>query len=632
MKCLRSFVTIGLTLILSQSAFPQSPSQKTKAPVKSVSSKEKSEAERIHKERQAQARSLLISLASDARSFRDQTLRARSLARIADALWEIDAEQGRTLFRKAWEAAEIANREANERLNIRDGVVAIKPEEMNAATLASMVSNPDIRKELLRLVALHDRTLSEEFLEKLKEPASEEIKSEKPRTGLWDVPEALRQRLSLAETLVRTGNTERALQLAEPALSSVTGATLDFLTLLRMRDSAAADQRYAAMLAGTSNNMLADANTISLLSSYIFTPNTYVIFNTDGAATGNFAPASPANVSPQLRLAFFQTASAVLLRPQPPPDQDQSTTGIAGKFMVIRRLLPLFEQYAPPEMSASLRAQFEALNSLVSDSVRRGESESVQKGITPEEPFAAQETSLLDQVEHAKTSDERDQLYFQLASLALKNDDLKARDYVSKIEESEFRKQAQAWIDWGLTISAVKNQKAELALELNRIGELTHIQRVWVLTQTSKLLAKTDREKASSLLETASAEARRISGSDLDRPRALFAIANAFRVVESARVSEAAFDAVKAANSAEGFVGEGGVITQMINSKNVVSVIPQDVPDFDIAEIFGALALDDYENAVQLARGFQAEAPRTNATLAIARSVLNQKPAPVRTP
>ena len=113
------------------------------------------------------------------------------------------------------------------------------------------------------------------------------------------------------------------------------------------------------------------------------------------------------------------------------------------------------------------------------------------------------------------------------------------------------------------------------------------------------------------------------------RPRALFAIANALRVVERGRVSEAIFEAVKAANSSEGFVGEGGVITQTINSKNVISVIPQDVPDFDIEEIFGALANEDYEATVQLARGFQGEAPRTNATIAIARSVLNQKPARV---
>src|SRR5690349_6121373 len=123
MKCLRLCVTIGL--LIPQAAFSQPQAQKTKAPTKTVSAKEKAqaklEAERIRKEQQAQARSLLVSLASDARSFRDQTLRARSLARIADALWDVDVEQGKTLFRKAWEAAEVAYRENNERLNIRNG-------------------------------------------------------------------------------------------------------------------------------------------------------------------------------------------------------------------------------------------------------------------------------------------------------------------------------------------------------------------------------------------------------------------------------------------------------------------------------------------------------------------------------
>jgi len=402
---------------------------------------------------------------------------------------------------------------------------------------------------------------------------------------------------------------------------------------LREKNPAAADQRYAAMLTNTGNNMAADANTVSLLSSYIFTPNSYVIFNTEGAASASSMPTmSLANVSPQLREAFFQTASAVLLRPQPSPDEDQSTTGIPGQYMVVKRLLPLFEQYAPRELAASMRVQFEALNSLVSDSVRHGQTESVEKGITPEEPFAAQESSLLDKVEHARTSDERDQIFFKLGTLALGKDDLKARDYVSRIEESEFRKQAQGWVDWGLVVSAVEKKKVDVALELNRIGELTHIQRVWVLTQTAKLLAKTDREKASSLLETATGEARRIDGGDLDRPRALFAIANALRVVEPARVSEAIFDAVKAANSTEGFTGEGGTITQTMNSKKVISVSPQNVPDFDIEGIFAALAQEDYEGAVQLARGFQGEAPRTNATIAIARSVLNQKSARVPAP
>jgi hypothetical protein len=489
-----------------------------------------------------------------------------------------------------------------------------------------------VRKEVLRLVALRDRALAEEFLEKLKESQAES-KSENTTNDMWGLPEAAQQRLSLAENLLRGGNIERALQYADPVLGQVTVSTLDFLTLLREKNPGAADQRYAALLASTANNMSSDANTVSLLSSYIFTPNTYFIYNRDGAPSFSGRPhPTPANVSPQLRNAFFQTASLVLLRPLPPPEQDQSSTGIAGKFKVVKQLQPLFEQYAPPDITASMRGQLEALNSLVSDNLRRGETDQVPEDITQEELSADREASLLDEIEHADTSDERDELYFKLALFALRKDDLKARDYAGKIEESGFRKQAQAWVDWGLAVSAIQKKKTELALEINRTSELTHIQRVWILTQAAKLLAKADRSRALSLLDTAAAEARRIDGGELDRPRGLFAVANALRVVEPARVSEAIFEAVKAANSTDGFTGEGGMVLQTINSKRQIRVNPQNVPEFDIEEVFGALANDDYERAVQLARGFQAEAPRANATIAIARSVLNEKSARVPAP
>jgi hypothetical protein len=281
-----------------------------------------------------------------------------------------------------------------------------------------------------------------------------------------------------------------------------------------------------------------------------------------------------------------------------------------------------------------MRGQFEALNSLVSDGVRQGENEWTQKGISPDKSLADQEHSLFDQIDHARTSEERDQLYFKLALLALSKDDLKARDYVSRIDESWFRKQAQEWIDWGLAIGAIRKKKTDAALELVRIGELTHIQRVWLLTQTAKLLAKTNHEKALSLLDDATSEIRRIEGVDLDRPRGLLAIANALTLVEPSRTWDAVFDAVKAANSTEGFSGEDGTITQTIRTTEAVRVSPNAVPDFDIEGIFGKLASDDYDRIVQLARGYQAEAPRANATIAIARSVLNEKrpPAPIRPP
>src|SRR5215203_3044634 len=94
-------VGVGLMLLVYP-ASAQSPAGRNKSDAKA-------ERDRIANKRRAEARSLLISLASDARTFRDLKLRARSLMRIADVLWTVDAEQGRALFRKAWEAAETAD-------------------------------------------------------------------------------------------------------------------------------------------------------------------------------------------------------------------------------------------------------------------------------------------------------------------------------------------------------------------------------------------------------------------------------------------------------------------------------------------------------------------------------------------
>lgn len=610
--CLFIIVGVGLMFFV-RPASAQLPATEPKTPVNNPTGRNKSdakaEADRIANERRAEARSLLISLASDARAFRDLKLRARSLARIADVLWGVDAEQGRALFRKAWEAAETAD------------------ENQGSYTLGQGSLN--IRSEVLAVLAKRDRLLAEEFLQNL-EADQEEIKKEPSADNLWALPEALQQRLNLAESLLGTGDIERALQFADPVLGSVTISTLTFLTHLRESSPTAADQRYTALLANTGDNMLADANTISLLSSYIFTPQTYVIFNTQGVAGSVGMPSvvPPTNVGPQLRVAFFRTAASVLLRPQPQPELERSTTGIVGKYLAVKHLMPLFDQYAPKEIAEAARGQLEALHSLVSSAVRQGENEAVEKGSSPDKSLPDQEQSLLDHVEAAKTSDERDEIYFKLALLALSKNDLKARDYVSKIDESGLRQRAQAWVDWGLAIGAIKKKKAEVALELARTGELTHIQRVWILTQSAKLLAKTDRDKALSLLDDAISEVRRIDGSDLNRPRGLLAIANALRLIEPLRAWDAIFDAVKAANSAEGFTGEDGALIMNVNSGSGIWTTKDANPDFDIEGIFGEVANTDYERTVQLARGFQGEAPRANATIAIARSLLNEKRAP----
>ena len=580
------------------------------------------EAELELKERRAKARSLLVALSSDARTFHDETLRARSLARIADALWQVDAEQGRLLFRKAWEAAEVADSESDKKLQEE-----IRQQKTRTGGGFAVNLPPNVRREVLRLAARHDRALGEEFLEKLRVQKLEAAPSPLTNTNPNRLNEAMSQRLSVARELLENGEMERALQFAEPVLAVVTMESMNFLSDLREKNASVADTRYAALLTNSTNNPQADANTVSLLASYIFTPHLFVTFSNHGSSSSqSSSTVTPAIVSPELRNAFFQAAAAILLRPLPAPGQpDQSSAGLDGKYLVIKRLLPFFEQSAPPAMVESLRGHMSALSTIVSDSARKYDDDSLNRGMKEERPAADREQSLLDRIDRAKTSADRDSLYIELAQLVSRTGDLRAREYISKVEDTELRKQAQAYMDASLALYFVDKKMIDQALEMVHKGDLTPLIKTWVLTQTAKLLAKTDKDKALDVAEEAATEARRLEVSDPNLPRTLVAVANAFKVVDPARVWDATFDAVKAANSAEGFTGEDGEIVVKFQSKGGSSVHSSDVPDFDLEGIFKDLALQDYDRAVELARGFEGEGPRAVATIAIARAILEAK-------
>jgi hypothetical protein len=158
-------VVLSVSITKAQTVEPKPP-----APAKTTAAKAatSAEAELELKERRSRARSLLIALSSDARTFGDQTLRARSLARIADALWPVDAEQARSLFRKAWEAAEVADLESGKKLQEE-----IQQQKSKTGGGYAVNLPPNVRREVLKLAARHDRVLGEEFFEKLKTQKTE---------------------------------------------------------------------------------------------------------------------------------------------------------------------------------------------------------------------------------------------------------------------------------------------------------------------------------------------------------------------------------------------------------------------------------------------------------------------------
>ena len=292
---------------------------------------------------------------------------------------------------------------------------------------------------------------------------------------------------------------------------------------------------------------------------------------------------------------------------------------------MMKRLLPLFDQFAPKEICDALRAQMDALSTGMPNELRQRDDEWLREGIRPQKSSEDRQQAILDQIDHAKTSAERDQLYLRLAMMTAGSLDLRARDYVAKIEDDELRQKAEPFIDATIIMRASDKKDPDRLLEMVRIGNLTHFQKAWALTQAARFLAKGDREKSVSLIDDATTEARRIDTSDPDRPRAMLAVANAALLVDRSKVWDLAYEVAKAANSAEGFSGEDGVLRISLLTKGMSSIHSTSAGEFDVSGVFGELAKDDYNRTVEMARLFEREAPRASAVIAIARSVLEDK-------
>ena len=610
---MRLFLAVVLVGLL-----PGSPAAVAQAPQKKVECAPRADVDPLAAQRRATAAALLTSLADKARTFRDGVLRARAQARAADALWELDPELSRSLFRRAWADADASDKETGR-----------KREEDRRAQLAasgvSMQGNaPAVRAEVLRLAGKRDRALGEEFISQLAQATE-------PEPGTIPSPDGLTfaeaQRLALALKLLEEDDIPRALQFATAALGRVTRQSVTFLSALREKDAPNADKLFASMLARASADADADANTVSLLSAYVFTPFAFfTAYKTAGTGMSMGRPDMPApDVAPALRASFMRAAAQILLRPTTPQEYDNTSAGRSGSYLIIKRLLPLFDRYAP-DATPALNARAALLLSDVPERLRTPAMDrTLGRGIVPEEPATRDEIGeALERAARTPNVADRDDIYAATAVNATWRGDARAEEIASKIVDLDLLRRVRAFSDFSFVHTALDKKDAEAALARARKGDLTPLQRAWALERAADLTAKTNRAGAISLLDEATAEARRIADDDPGRARALVAVATRYEKLDRARAWDLMNDVVKAANSAPAFTGEDGEMAVQFRNKRGGWMTSFDVEEFDLAGVLSALAAEDMNRAIQLADGFTNEAALVSAVVAVARSVMRK--------
>jgi len=608
------FWLCALSLFGTASAQPTTPSQTAQSPP--ASPKKDEEIPATEAQRRTFAASIIMSLADEARSYNDLALRARVLARSGDALWDLDPDGARILLRRAWEAAEKA-----------DAAEDVGPSNPAPAAMVIAVrrgDGGDSRAEVLNIASRRDSALGNEFLAKLNEQVT--AQTARPVNDSWTTSNEMSKRLSFAHRLLNDNQADKALEFAAPALNSVNEASISFLSRLRLLNPALADKQFMRLLARAELDPTSDANTVSGLSSYAFTPGMYLTFAADGGV--RWAPAletiTTPNLPVELRGSFFRVAASILLRPLPPPDQDVTSAGLIGKYMVIKRLLPLFEQYTP-DTAVALRSLLTALARQGSSSIVEDDDDFLlTQGIVRDADSRTVLERLQERVDRAKNERARDEIYTDAAAILAFEGNPAAQDIADKLEDAYRREVARRYVDISLLRTALAKKNSAAALKFAKADSLTHPQRTWAYLQIARLLMGSDRTRALGLLEEALAEARRIDADDANRALLISGLASQFLAADVTRSWEVAAEAVKAANAAEDFSGEAHGLTVAIVTSSGLKLIELDSSALNLSVLVSSLAKQDLMRASDLAKSFKYEAPRAVATLAVASAAVTK--------
>jgi hypothetical protein len=116
----------------------------------------------------------------------------------------------------------------------------------------------------------------------------------------------------------------------------------------------------------------------------------------------------------------MRAAAQILLRPTTPQEYDNTSAGCSGSYLIIKRLLPLFDLYAP-DLSPALNARAALLLADVPERLRTPAMDrTLSKGILPEEPTTRDEIGeALERAARTPNVADRDAIYAGAAVLML---------------------------------------------------------------------------------------------------------------------------------------------------------------------------------------------------------------------
>lgn len=573
----------------------------------------------VAKARRDEAVSLLMSLVADSQEA-DTKSRSHLQAHAAHLLWKVDSVLARELFLKAWSAAEMADRKDAQD---QSGAESKGP---------NYISPRDARREVILLALQNDRLLGEELLARMSKETKSTANNDRSdpvadQTQSSNLSPNELDRLSVARELLEDGNSDQAEQLAGQTLYKTVIPSLRFLAELRERNQTAADKIYVSLLTQAQADPRADANVVSLLSSYVFSPDVYVRIGANGFPTvvQINRTSHAVDVSSDIRLAFLKTAAQILIKQTSDPASQRAA------FMIGTRLLPLFDQFTP-SLANDVRTKLIQLSPSISPALKTFESTNkVRKGIGPADSETNNVEELVNQADLLTDGNARDRLFVRAAIIAAEHGDNKAEKIAQKVANEEIREHLREYVLMALAKSATDNKQIDRALELARSPELSAIERVWIYIQVTNLIGGKKKLEAADTLFEVLPIARKME-TDAEKAQVMTAFAVQLMKFKRELAKGYVEEAISISNKLDNFTGEETTFNVRIESSVGGWQATYGSPTFSLTGLFRELANEDFFQAINTADSLKSKQLRSEALLTIARSALSEGAQPITPP
>ena len=496
--------------------------------------------------------------------------------------------------------------------------------------------SPDaLLQRIIKIAAGLDPALAQTYI---SEQAEEEKSASDSGLPQAMSPAAADLHVKLALDLIER-DPKLAVSFAERSLgSAVVPRVLVFLEALRKRDSALANDFLRSALRSATSRRGKDINEFLLLYAYVFSPGQVptvahgrlAVFEVEGyRAVAVSRPPDPA-----LARQYLQLSSQVILDPARYAEgAGWLTEGATGDLFFVQLITPHARAYLPglserlagqqtmlanfldPEQRASLQAATDRYQDKLEDSRKK------EEGGTPGLE------STLRRAEEASDPDQKDQLYYMAATIAVNGKAYpKALEIIDKLSD-KYRGQARQFITFSIAEMEVKDNQFEKAEQWARRDE-DLARRAFILNLIANSLVdgrNMEVGRAAEILGEVRLLAAKLDPNK-EKIATLVGAAAAYSRFDDARAAELLQEAIRTANKVDSFTGDTR-LTRTIEIGGFWYLYYMYYDKLTLNEVIARLGKKNFTSTLADLQSFEGRVPRLKAVIALCSAVLPERPA-----